>query len=179
MKVRYDLTSETGLGRLREVKYRVVLMDTCFIYEYAEELSGLANIETIKGCGILPAVCDFTDVELLHLSVKKRRGLISAEKGRDTCIAFIKTQFKTMDDVKSSLDMIPKNVRREIIKAYAGHKEESRFEDFALLTTLYTLASNDVSSGIATMDSAIIRAVYRMRGIGDLDLEVYRRPWAP
>ena len=177
MRVEYDVTSEAEVGKLMRVRYRVVLLDTCFIYDYLDRLSSMASLEAIKRTGNLPSVCDFIDAELKYLDGKRRRALIAVERNPHTCIAFLRTWFRTEEDTKTALDMLPKPVRREAAKAYSDEAGESKFEDLALLTTAYVLASTGVKSGIATMDAKRASAARRVGEVGGLDLEVYRRPW--
>jgi len=118
--------------------HNLALVDTSALYKYKVLL-----LFHLSELGFTPTICDFTWREYKHLVGKSSRTLLKEIKSAPLRVVYLRTNFKRLKDLKSSLDKLERRAKLTILKVYKELGElskGSRHEDFCLLTVACLLA---------------------------------------
>jgi hypothetical protein len=165
------LESSLGLSKIRSYGYILVLMDSCFIVEYADIIGLLASEGHVRRLGRIPTVCDFTRHEVRSISVKAGRNPWRAlKKAEKLNLCILRTGFIDYGEPTEKLLEFKEYVKA-FKKSYAGLPGRSNNEDLALYVTTLYLRDSDVKVEVATVDRALRKA------LEEANVTVHVKPW--
>ncbi|KXA99845.1 hypothetical protein AKJ41_04750 [candidate division MSBL1 archaeon SCGC-AAA259O05] len=161
---------------LKELPHDPLLVDTNVVLGRIDHFEALCSKSRIDERGAVPTVPDFIDREIRNARIERDEDILDRyRRVRDSrdgghFLWQLVTPFRTVEQCKKSLDMMPRGAKHRTIQTYRKRGEldlGSRHKDFALIAVATLMADSEgLHPRVVSRDGAIRDACRNISELG-------------